>query len=334
VQHRRSGKEEIVFRSILVPLDGSTMAEQAVLPAGEIARRLGARLWLVVVHPWGPPEDAPLAGSRKDTELRAAETVYLERMLERAGSTFDIEAGTALIGGDDVASALAEFSAEHRVDLVVSATRGRGKLRRFLGVDVSVNLAHDVPCPTLLIKPQGEAPAIGPPQGFQRILVPLDGTMRSEVSLEPALALAALGEVIVSLVRVISPQGTRKARMNRRREAHRYLLAVTDRLERRGVKAEYEVVERVNRAAAVLNAARCRGAQLIALTTRERGAGRRFLLGSVADATVHGSTAPVLICHAVQQRGGGLLVRRRTASSGEPARLSRSAPRRPVPVPA
>jgi nucleotide-binding universal stress UspA family protein len=310
-----------MFRSILVPLDGSTMAEQAVLPAGEIARRLGGRLLLAVVHPWGPPQEAPLAGSRKDAELRRAETVYLERLLERVGSSFDIEAGTAVIGGEDVASALAEFSAEHRVSLVVSATHGRGRVRRFLGVDVALNLAHDVPCPTLLIRPQGETAPVVPPQGFQRILIPLDGTIRSEVSLEPALALAAPGEVMVSLVRVISPQGTKKARTNRWREAHRYLLAVTDRLERRGIKAEYEVVEGVNRAAAVLSSARRSGAQLIALTTRERGAGRRFLLGSVADATVHGSHAPVLICHAVQQRSA-------TVPYALPAPLLRSVPRR------
>jgi nucleotide-binding universal stress UspA family protein len=316
-----------MFRSILVPLDGSTMAEQAVLPAGDIARRLGARLLLVVVHPWGPPEDAPLDGSAKDVELRKAETAYLERLLERVGATFDIAAGTAVIGGDDVASALAEFSAEYRVDLVVTATRGRGRLRRFLGVDVALNLAHDVPCPTLLIRPQGEAPAVAPPQGFQRILIPLDGTIRSEVSLEPALALAAPGEVIVSLVRVVSPQGSKRARTNRWREAHRYLLAVTDRLERRGIKAEYEVVEGVNRAAAVLASARRCGAQLIALTTRERGAGRRFLLGSVADATVHSGDAPVLICHSIQQRGATAV------PYGLPAQLLRSVPRRPAPAP-
>jgi nucleotide-binding universal stress UspA family protein len=314
-----------VFHSILVPLDGSSMAEQAVLPAGEIARRLGARLLLVVVHPWGPPEDAPLAGSEKDAELRTVEAVYLERLLRRVGSTFDIEAGTAVIGGDDIASALAEFSAQYRVDLVVTATRGRGRLRRFLGVDVALNLAHDVPCPTLLIRPQGEAPAVAPPQGFQRVLIPLDGTIRSEVSLEPALALAARGEVIVSLVRVISPRGTKKARTNHRREAQRYLLAVTDRLQRRGIKAEYEVVEGVARAAAVLSSAARRGAQLIALTTRERGAGRRFLLGSVADAAVHGGTVPVLICHSVQQRGA-------TVPYASPAPLLRSVPRRRAPA--
>lgn len=314
-----------MFHSILVPLDGSIMAEQAVLPAGEIARRQGARLLLVVVHPWGPPEKAPLPGSAKDAELRRAETAYLERLLERVGSTFDIEAGVAVIGGDEVASALAQFAAEHRVDLVVSATRGRGRLRRFLGVDVALNLAHDVPCPTLLIRPQGEAAAVAPPQGFQRILIPLDGTLRSEVSLEPALALAARGDVSVSLVRIISPQGTKQAAARRRREAHRYLLAMTDRLERRGIRAEYEVVERVDRAAAVLSSARRSGAQLIALTTRERGAGRRFLLGSVADATVHGGNVPVLICHSIQQRGA-------TVPYASPAPLLRSVPRRRAPA--
>jgi nucleotide-binding universal stress UspA family protein len=66
-----------MFRSILVPVDGSTMAEQAVMPAAEIAKRIGARLSLAVVHPWGPMEDAPASGTAYDREVRRQEVRYL-----------------------------------------------------------------------------------------------------------------------------------------------------------------------------------------------------------------------------------------------------------------
>jgi nucleotide-binding universal stress UspA family protein len=41
------------MRSIVVPVDGSALAEYALMPAAGMARRHGARLWLAVVHPWG-----------------------------------------------------------------------------------------------------------------------------------------------------------------------------------------------------------------------------------------------------------------------------------------
>jgi nucleotide-binding universal stress UspA family protein len=44
-----------MFRSILVPLDGSTLAEQAIPLAATIAEQHQASLGLAVVHPWGPP---------------------------------------------------------------------------------------------------------------------------------------------------------------------------------------------------------------------------------------------------------------------------------------
>jgi nucleotide-binding universal stress UspA family protein len=113
-----------MFRSLLVPLDGSAMAEQAIVPAGDIARRLGASLALAVVHPWGATEDAPFAGTEADRELRANENRYLSEVRDRVAGTFTVPADVALLEGDAV-PALAAFAGERRVDLVVSSTHGR-----------------------------------------------------------------------------------------------------------------------------------------------------------------------------------------------------------------
>ena len=284
-----------MFRSILVPVDGSLMAEQAVLPAAEMAKRLGAALALAVVHPWGPMEDAPIIGSARDRAMHHEEVEYLDRMRGRLAAAFGIDVAWRVLEGDS-APALIGFARELGIDLLVTSTRGRGAFLRTFQGDLALRLAHGLACPTLFLKPRGRDQVVVPPAGFQRIAVALDGSRVSEASLEPALALADRSRVQVSLVRVVSPLGA--GAPERRREALGYLLRVAERLEARGLSPETRVLQRVDAARAVLDYARHSEADLISLATRERGAARRIALGSMADAVVHRGLVPALVCHA------------------------------------
>jgi nucleotide-binding universal stress UspA family protein len=282
------------MRSIVVPVDGSALAEYALMPAAELAVRHGARLWLAVVHPWGAEEAAPLAGSADDRLLWRRELDYLRELQDRLADTFGIEAARRVLEGDR-APALAAFAARVHADLVVAATRGRGALTRALRLDLALRLAHALGCPTLLLKPQGADQAPVPPEGFQRLLVALDGSRLAEASLGSALALSDPRSRHVTLLRVISPlaPGLRE----RRRRALAYLLQTAGRLEEGDIAVDVRVVARAHAAHAVTACANVVGADLIAVTTRERGAARRAALGSVADAVVSRSRAPILICH-------------------------------------
>ena len=291
-----------MFRSILVPLDGSDLSHHAVLPAGDIARRLGASLSLAVVHPWGPAEDAPFSGTRADRELRAEEEQYLRTMRERVARAFPLPLEPVLLRGDP-APALAAFAAERRVDLVVCTTRGRSALGRALRGGVSLQLAHSIPCPALFIKPGAEASATPDPDGFTRILVPLDGSPTAEAAIEPALALAAPRGAVLYLVRIVSPLrlGGRTLAA-RRHEASRYLNEVAARLDPRGVRVECRMATRSDVGAAIARLAEHWEVDLLAIATRERGEGERMLLGSVADRVVHLAGVPVLVCHGAVRR--------------------------------
>ena len=86
-----------MLRSLLVPLDGSLLAEQATMPTGEIARRQEARLILATVHPWGPMEDAPKPGTAADRELGQTETAYLESFRNRLSVAFGIHVGAYIL---------------------------------------------------------------------------------------------------------------------------------------------------------------------------------------------------------------------------------------------
>jgi nucleotide-binding universal stress UspA family protein len=285
-----------MFRSILVPLDGSAMAEQAAIPAGEIARRLDAGLSLVVVHPSGPPEDAPFPGSSADRQLRMSEDGYLHLLAERI-KTFGVRTRLAVLSGN-TGDALAEFARTEQVDLVVASTRGRGAIGRLVRGGIALRLSHSLYCPMLLLKPLQANATVLPAEGVHRILVPLDGSAAAELSLEPALALAAARQVSVMLVQVVSPaQEEGRTLQELKHEAQGYLTRVADRLDRRGILVDQRVVARRSPAAAIAETAERWGADLIALTTRDRGEGERLLLGSVADTLVRRARVPVLVCH-------------------------------------
>jgi nucleotide-binding universal stress UspA family protein len=80
------------FRSILVPLDGSPFAEQALPWAAETARRAGAMLQLALVHHPAPALatalEMPEIGAQLDEEARAREQSYLTAQVDRVRASW------------------------------------------------------------------------------------------------------------------------------------------------------------------------------------------------------------------------------------------------------
>jgi nucleotide-binding universal stress UspA family protein len=285
-----------MFHSILVPLDGSTLAEQALPIAAAVAERNAALLHLVVVHPWGPPEDAPFPETIPDRESREAEGAYLSRMVPAVASTHHVTVCEAVLDGA-TGPALVEFARKRNVDLVVASTHGRGALSRFVLGGVAHHLVWELRASVLLLKPQ--AATVPPPfGGFMRVLFATDGSVQAEAALESAMALAAGAGATVTLFEVVLPSARGGAELEHRRaEAERHLAALVPHISRRGIGADIAATVAVNPAAAILTQAERSDADLIVLTTRERRPVERVLFGSVADTVVHHAAVPVLVCH-------------------------------------
>jgi nucleotide-binding universal stress UspA family protein len=287
-----------MYRSILVPLDGTAMAQHALLPAADIARRGGGRLALVVVHPIGPAEDAPTIGSRDDEVLRDDEDRYLKG-LRACVATFGVPVEIDLLRGGDVVPALAAYAQARQVDLVVGTTHGRGAIARLLLGGTALRLAHELRCPMLLIKPLAvdtrELPAGGP----RRIAIALDGSARAETAIPAALALSAGSATDCLLIRAIRLPLHARTLGALRQESERYLTQLARRLEGRGhLHLEWRAPLSSTPATALRNAATRWRADVLALATRERSDVRRTVLGSVADELVRTAPLPVLVCHA------------------------------------
>ena len=285
-----------MFHSLLVPLDGSTLAEQALPLAATVAEQNKASLSLAVVHPWGPAEDAPRPGTRADRELREDEGTYLNRLMQAVASAYRIPVCEAVLDGAATGRALVEYARRRSIDLVVASTHDHRALGRFLSSGVARHLAHHVRASVLFIKPQA-GPLPNSLNGFRRVMVALDGSPGSEAALLPGAALAAHENAVITLVRVISGSGEPLARA--RAEAESYLARLAPQLRRRGCHAQTSVLLGDSAAEAILTYAALEGIDLLALTTRQRGWAARTLFGSVADAVIQRATVPVLVCHAI-----------------------------------
>jgi nucleotide-binding universal stress UspA family protein len=91
------------------------------------------------------------------------------------------------------------------------------------------------------------------------------------------------------------PDACEQGREERRAVAQAYLDRVAERLRTRGLRVQTQVVVGESPAAGVLDVARDRHINLIALATHGRSGLKRLFLGSVADKIVRGTLIPVLV---------------------------------------
>lgn len=298
-----------MYRSIVVPLDGSPFSEYAVPFAQAIARQSGATLRLIHVHI--PIEEPRLDGvlridAHLDQESREHERAYLEQVQHQVVHEADLPATVTLLDGP-VADALAEEIQLSDADLVVMTTHGRGGWARMWLGSVADHLLHHVTVPILLLRPHATAQ---PKPVFRKVLIPLDGSRLAAQIVDKVLELDPERQAEYTLLQIVYPYvnlGYHGAApvpdldydmtIYRQKEAQRSLEEIAQRLRADGWRVQTRVVIEERSAVVILQEARTHQADLIALATHGRGGPARLLVGSVADKVVRGAECPVLIFH-------------------------------------
>jgi nucleotide-binding universal stress UspA family protein len=189
---------------LLVPLDGSRLAEGAVAPAIALATRLGAGVRLVHILERGAP--ATIHGERHLTSTGEAEA-YLHGVASRfADAGIPVEVHTHSSPEGDVADSIAVHARAGRADLIVLCAHGRGGLRGWLSGAIAQRVVRHGGAPVLMIR-QGAAPGTAP-FAPRTVLVALDGTTAGEAALPAALALARATGATLHLLVVVATVGT------------------------------------------------------------------------------------------------------------------------------
>ena len=144
--------------TILVPVDGSALAEAALPRALELAEISGARLLLLRAAQASslPGVDPTEAQARV---VREAET-YLAHLQERLTRQGDVKVETSVWYGP-AAYAIVEAARIHAVDQIVMTTHGRSGLGRLLLGSVAESVLRGTTTPILLLRAEG-APVQAP----------------------------------------------------------------------------------------------------------------------------------------------------------------------------
>ena len=147
---------------------------------------------------------------------------------------------------------------------------------------------------------------------YQRIVVPLDGSTLAEGVLEHVRALAHCMGSEVALMRVMAypaydylltdPGMSASLRDEMEQEACNYLEPLANTLQDEGIRASADAVVVTGPIAdAIIEFARVKKADLIAMSTHGRTGPSRWLLGSIADRVVRGAGMPVLMVRPVKK---------------------------------
>lgn len=309
-----------MYRSILVPLDGSPLAEAALPVASDLARRTGAELHLVHVTARATTtpifvEGLPVIDEQLHSLSKLHEQAYLEQVRDRLSAPGDLQVTVQLL--DPYANAaqeqtapalLAAHATAINADLIVMMSHGRGGLARFWLGSVADALVRLNPAPILLLRAHDDTQEPIQTAPVQRIIIPLDGSIRSESILPYALTLGQALGARYTLMHVhvptlpsqippfITPTVLDAEQTERERtKTQHYLDMIAQGLQSTGALVETQVLVSDQVAVAILDESRRDGYSMIAMATTGRSGLQRLLLGSIADKVLRRAEVPMLI---------------------------------------
>lgn len=142
-----------MVRRLLVPLDGSELAEEALVIAGNLAESLNGTLVLARVVP--PPVPGRFYAPNLLEALEEAQTkeaqAYLASVAERLKAD-RLSVETHVLSGE-VAGTLVRFAERQRCDLIVMGSHGLGGLGWHVFGSIAQKILHSSRCPVLVVRP-------------------------------------------------------------------------------------------------------------------------------------------------------------------------------------
>lgn len=294
-----------MFHKLLVPLDGSELAERALPMALNLLPSTGGQIILLTVPQLHPVSHASYGGfnwlypDQANHVSRGQALAYLAHAAERFARE-RVSFRQEVIAGDP-AGVIVDQARQRGVDAIVMTTRGYSGLTRWTLGSVSEKVMRAASSPVVVVH---EA------RPLQHILVPLDGSEHAERALPHAFWLARERNARLTLLHVIEPfvalmpstlgwehvalQVDETANEALARQAAAYMENVSARYSTLDFEAE-GVVRHGATAETILQYAEEIGADLVAMATHGRTGLRRWVYGSVTEKVLRGAHAALLV---------------------------------------
>lgn len=306
----------MAFNKILVPLDGSTLAEQAIPFARAVAKDDGTLIYAQIV----PKADA-IHGLTGGTVASAGDVAALFDQtattdLQNAANRWISIAPKyeiAITAGDPTEQIL-QLALDRAADMIVIASHGRGALGRWTFGSVADRLARSSTVPVLIVRPKDADPEHAVVPEIGRILLPTDGSALSEAATTEAALLAKQLSRPVVLIRAVFPEAElaptagfdavyapevyAELSKSLEQEAQTGLDRIADQLREQGITVEISLL---HGPAAQTIEEEARPDDLIVMTSHGRSGFRRWLIGSVAEKLVRTAPCPVVLVRAPEQ---------------------------------
>lgn len=308
-----------MYKRVLVPLDGSTIALQVLPYAQTVAQSTGASISLIQAINEYPDEliasmatgyaerrtpPAADAWERARTAAQEQARLHLKDNAEQliaAGVKTDI----AVLGGDP-ADVIVEEAAKVPGTMIAISTHGRTGIGRWLLGSVTDKVIRQAKDPVLVVRAREDEVTSAAPR-LRRVILPLDGSQRSTVAIDHAVAMAKALGVGITLLRSISPMAygdtfadyvpTMYEDLAGEIEAdvREYLSHEAKQVRAAGIADVEEKAIDGYPATAILDEVGESGGSLVVMATHARGGVGRWVLGSVTDRVVRHSNGPVLV---------------------------------------
>jgi len=294
-EYSRWRKQRVIIKELVVLLDGSEYAAQALPWAKAISRASEAHVILlssVKEQSKSPPEQVEASQIEREEYLQ---TVTDQLRNEGFSADFDLQSGF-------IAPATKSLIEHNGIDIVVTSTRGKSGAQNWFTGGVSRKLIHEIDQPILLVT--AESKENGTMPQIERLLVALDGSINSERVLPYARALGLAFQcelILLSVPAVPRVQNYRAAadvvetiRAKAVANMYKFLEAVARSLRDDGLVVRTLVAGSMP-ARTIVDTAESEGADLIMITSRGRGGLDYLMIGSVAQRIVENTSIPVFI---------------------------------------
>jgi nucleotide-binding universal stress UspA family protein len=310
------------YRRILVPLDGTPVAEAALRPAAELAARAGANVNLVgvatetvgsvmPVDPIHVPGIDETVDRNRDREQLLREACIHVREVWGCRTTYELLTDTS------VTDAIVDAAERLEADLVVAATHMRGWLSRTILGSTAEDLVDVGSFPVLLIPADGPEPdASTPMQGpVESVVVAVDPDARQDdravahavhwaqlwgarLTLAQAVATVPLPAPGPEVGGPIAPVPAAIPDFHPHELASEKLIAIRDALRQEGVDAHHEILEGDRAADALHHYIESSGADLLVVGRHRKSFWDRLFEGSESSKLARRiRSAGLLVCH-------------------------------------
>jgi nucleotide-binding universal stress UspA family protein len=293
-----------MFEKILIPLDGSELAEAAIPYATNMAEQLEAEICLLHVC---PPEHQSYVHMHQ-IYMNSILTGMRLKMKETWLSSKELKIQAEVIVGDPI-KVIFDYVKLKGIDLISLTTHGNSGFKPWSMGNVADKIVRGSGIPTLLIRVKEKKDLELRKAIVQKILVPLDNSDASKACLPYAVELAKklkAGLTIFSMAQTAYAQNLNSAGSGiginwdavdkaSEQAADEYLVTIEEDLKTSGVQIDHRSILGIDAAYEILEMEKKGMFDMVIMSTRGRSSIARWAFGSVAEKVLREGNLPILL---------------------------------------